>query len=75
LNALHPFREGNSRTQREFISHLAHANGYYIAWEDVNRADMLEASIESFRGDTSKLAAIIPDNLHPIDRDVPGSQS
>ena len=26
LNALHPFREGNGRALREFISHLAHAN-------------------------------------------------
>jgi fido (protein-threonine AMPylation protein) len=34
LNALHPFREGNGRAQREFISHLAQANGYYIAWEN-----------------------------------------
>lgn len=31
LNALHPFREGNGRAQREFASHLAHVNGYYIA--------------------------------------------
>ncbi len=31
LNALHPFREGNGRAQREFLSHLADANGYYIA--------------------------------------------
>jgi cell filamentation protein len=64
LNALHPFREGNGRAQREFVSHLAHANGYYIAWENVSRADMLQAAIESFRGDISKLAAIIRDNLH-----------
>jgi cell filamentation protein len=28
LNALHPFREGNGRTQREFVSHLGHAAGY-----------------------------------------------
>jgi cell filamentation protein len=75
LNALHPFREGNGRTQREFLSHLAHANGYYIAWENVNRADMLQASIESFRGDTSKLAAIIRNNLHPIGREAPGCRS
>ena len=27
LNALHPFREENGRAQREFISHLAQANG------------------------------------------------
>ena len=30
----------------EFISHLAHANGYYIASENVSQADMLAAAIE-----------------------------
>ncbi|MGA8027776.1 MAG: Fic family protein [Bryobacteraceae bacterium] len=69
LNALHPFREGNGRAQREFLSHLAHATGYYIAWENVSLTDMLQASIESFRGDTSKLATIIRDNLRPLDAD------
>jgi cell filamentation protein len=63
VNALHPFREGNGRAQREFISHRAHANGYYIAWEKVAPAQLLQASIESFRGDASKLAAVIHDNL------------
>jgi cell filamentation protein len=67
MNALHPFREGNGRAQREFISHLAHANGYYIAWESVAPAQMLRASIESFQGDLSKLAVIIRDNLNPLD--------
>jgi cell filamentation protein len=70
LNALHPFREGNGRAQREFVRHLAHANGYYIAWENLSRANMLQASIESFRGDTSKLAAIIRDNLRPLEPDI-----
>jgi cell filamentation protein len=53
LNALHPFREGNGRAQREFISHLAHANGYYVAWENIGPAELLAASIASFHGDTS----------------------
>ncbi len=66
LNALHPFREGNGRAQREFISHLAQVNGYYIAWENVSRVDMLQASINSFRGDTAKLTAIIRDCLRPL---------
>ncbi len=69
LNALHPFREGNGRAQREFVSHLAHANGYYIVWENVSPWDLLQASIESFKGDTSRLAALIRDNLHILDRD------
>lgn len=71
INALHPFREGNGRAQREFVSHLAHANGYYIAWESVDANRVLQASIESFHGDVSKLAAIIRESLtrvEPADR-------
>lgn len=63
INALHPFREGNGRTQREFLSHLADAAGYYIAWEDVVYAEMLRASIESFLGNLSGLSAIIKNCL------------
>ena len=63
LNALHPFREGNGRAQREFISHLAQANGYYVAWENVSPAELLSASIASFHGDTSELARFIRGNL------------
>lgn len=63
LNALHPFREGNGRTQREFISHLAQASGFYIAWENVSQADMLAAAVQSFHGDISKLTTLIRDNL------------
>jgi len=69
LNALHPFREGNGRAQREFISHLAHANGYYIAWENMAPADLLAASIASFHGDISKLAGLIRLNLSALERD------
>src|ERR1700677_437615 len=49
LNALHPFREGNGRAQREFVSHLARATGFYVAWEDMKQPAMLQASIESFK--------------------------
>lgn len=70
LNALHPFRDGNGRAQREFISHLAQNGGYYIAWENAKPADMLEASIQSFKGDTSKLTVIIRENLSTLDSDA-----
>jgi cell filamentation protein len=63
LNALHPFREGNGRAQREFISHLAQAAGYYIAREKVSQADMLTVAIQSFSRDTAKLAILIRNNL------------
>jgi fido (protein-threonine AMPylation protein) len=67
LNALHPFREGNGRATREFISHVAQANGYYVAWENVSQPNMLEASIRSFNGDTSQLARLIRENLSTLD--------
>jgi cell filamentation protein len=63
LNALHPFRDGNGRALREFVGHLAHANDYSIAWENVSRLRMLEAAIDSFRRDSSKLASLIRENL------------
>jgi cell filamentation protein len=69
LNALHPFREGNGRAQREFISHLAHANSYYVAWENIAPADLLAASITSFYGDTSELAGFIRRNLSALEQD------
>jgi cell filamentation protein len=67
INALHPFREGNGRAQREFISHLAYANGYYIEWKNISHDEMIEASIASFKhGDCSQFAAFIRDNIKEI---------
>jgi len=47
LNAIHPFREGNGRTQREFIRELAAGAGFRINWSRVGREQMYAASIES----------------------------
>ncbi|NMM54639.1 Fic/DOC family protein [Paenibacillus aquistagni] len=47
LNVLHTFREGNGRTQREFIRCLALESGYFIDWAKVDASAMLKAMIES----------------------------
>jgi cell filamentation protein len=44
VNAIHPFREGNGRTQREFIRQLAGRNGYALDWSRVSREQMIDAS-------------------------------
>lgn len=36
LNILHPFREGNGRTERIFISQLIRLNGYDIDFSDID---------------------------------------
>ena len=48
INALHPFREGNGRSQREFIRSLAIRNGYIISFADIPQEEMTKASQDSF---------------------------
>jgi cell filamentation protein len=60
LNTLHPFREGNGRTQREFIRELAMEAGYKLNWGLVTQKQMYEASSLSHNlGRTSALADTI----------------
>lgn len=35
LDYLHPFKDGNSRTLREFSRQLAHDSGYHLEWERI----------------------------------------
>ncbi len=44
LNALHPFRDGNGRTQRCFLQQLARQGGWEIAWAHVDPAENLATS-------------------------------
>lgn len=55
INALHPFREGNGRTQREFIRELALHQGYSVHFADICENEMLSASIASFICDYEKM--------------------
>lgn len=47
LNIIHPFREGNGRSIREFIRLMAKHMGYDLNWGNVDREELLEASILS----------------------------
>lgn len=51
INAVHPFREGNGRTQREFIRELLLPAGFYVDYSRCNAKMMLYASINAFAGD------------------------
>ena len=58
LNVLHPFREGNGRTIREFIRELALKNGYILNLKKVNPKDFFNASVKSIV-DTNDLEKLI----------------
>lgn len=50
LNMIHPFREGNGRTQKIFIEKVADKLGYSLQLEKVDSKKLLEATIESVNG-------------------------
>lgn len=65
LNVLHPFREGNGRTIREFIRQLALKNGYILNLKRVSPKEMLEASKKSVI-DTMDLERLVENCLEKI---------
>ena len=50
LNILHPFREGNGRTQRLFMELLAQNAGHELDLSTVNKSTMIQASILGAKG-------------------------
>lgn len=58
INVLHPFREGNGRTTREFIRTLCLKNGYNLEWEKVDKQLVFSATVKSIV-DHKPLAEVI----------------
>jgi len=57
LNAIHPFREGNGRTQLSFLTLLAEQAGHPIDIDRLEPRRFLAAMIASFGGNERPLAA------------------
>ena len=58
LNVLHPFREGNGRTIREFIRQLAYVNGYVLDLTKSTPEEIFNACVKSVY-ETENLEKII----------------
>ena len=61
VNALHPFREGNGRTQRAFFSQMAADAGYELHWQQIDAERNNVAAIAATRGDVQPLRDILDD--------------
>ena len=60
INAVHAFREGNGRAQREFIRTLALTAGHRLVWTGLEPEENNHASRVSYAaGDSSALASLI----------------
>lgn len=69
INKIHPFREGNGRTQRLLIEQLANHNGYVINWNAISQEAMGQASREARTQDPTakKMSRLIMLNTLAID--------
>lgn len=65
LNNIHPFREGNGRTQRVFLQIFARAAGYDLVWSGITKERMLVASIAGSEGDPGPVARMFADVTDP----------
>ncbi|MHA0111356.1 putative adenosine monophosphate-protein transferase Fic, partial [Klebsiella pneumoniae] len=56
---MHPFREGNGRTQLTFLTLLAETAGHPLEMERLVPDEAMQAMIDSFGGEERPLAEII----------------
>ena len=68
VNALHPFREGNGRTQRAFLTQLARDAGYRLRWEGVDRDANIDAARAAADGDLGPLRVLLDPVVQPAPR-------
>jgi cell filamentation protein len=59
VNAVHPFREGNGRTQRAFFEQLTRDVGFTLNWQHLDAARNIEASAAIMRGDPEPMRKML----------------
>ncbi|WP_068532257.1 Fic/DOC family protein [Tsukamurella pulmonis] len=69
LTALHPFRDGNSRSQRVFVDFMLRDAGHEVDWERVDAAAVHAARHVAMRSDSEYLEAELRPGV------VPGSSA
>ena len=65
-NNLHPFREGNGRTQRVFLSQLALNAGYEMNFADMDTDELMVATIQAANGVDTYLKDVLREIITPI---------
>ena len=64
-NYIHPFREGNGRTQRVFLSQLIRYNGYEIHFSRIDTDELMLATIQAAHGVVDFLRELFREHIKP----------
>jgi len=59
VNAVHPFREGNGRTQRAFFEQLADDAGFTLAWQHLDADRNVAASAAIMHGNAAPMRKML----------------
>ena len=68
-NNLHPFREGNGRTQRVFLSQLALNAGYEMDFANMDTDELMVATIQAANGVDTYLKNVLREIIKPVEPD------
>ncbi|TDN43394.1 cell filamentation protein [Curtobacterium flaccumfaciens] len=68
LNHIHPFMEGNGRTQREFWRQYAAAHGMVLDWQQATTAENHHSARRSMLGDLRPLRELLEKVIQPDQR-------
>jgi cell filamentation protein len=75
VNAVHPFRDGNGRTQRAFFEQLAADAGYTLIWQRLDAERNVMASDAIMRGDPGPMREMLDELIHDHQPGLPGWSS
>ena len=67
LNVIHPFREGNGRTLREYFRLLCLKCGYELNYASSTKDEILGADIASFQGNEELILNLLNKTIKKID--------
>ena len=68
INTVHPFREGNGRTQRVFMEQLAHDAGHNLDFTVISKERMIQASIAAHERDDTSIMRRMFDEISDPER-------
>lgn len=67
INTLHPFPDGNGRSQRNIISMHLNYHGFYLNWDRIHKWEIYETLKQSFEGNSEPLEYLFDRSLVEID--------
>lgn len=70
INVLHPFPDGNGRSQRNIISLHFNYHGFEFDWSKIHSWEVYETLKQSFEGEYDSLERMLDKHLIEVDLDI-----